>query len=99
MPVCGLSRLLTCLSSPAPACPCPSPACPQTYVDPDEIFQQHQKTCSLDEVFANGEAGRQLPALWLAGGEPASAMADGGCVQAGSGVPPQPRLWHCMARL
>ncbi len=27
----------------------------QTYVDPDEIFQQHQKTCSLDEVFANGE--------------------------------------------
>lgn len=27
---------------------------PQTYVDPDEIFQQHQKTCSLDEVFANG---------------------------------------------
>jgi len=29
----------------------------QTYVDPDEIFQQHQKTCSLDEVFANGEHG------------------------------------------
>lgn len=23
-------------------------------MDPDEIFQQHQKTCSLDEVFANG---------------------------------------------
>lgn len=35
--------------------PIPFTPAPQTYVDPDEIFQQHQKTCSLDEVFANGE--------------------------------------------
>lgn len=32
----------------------------QTYVDPDEIFQQHQKTCSLDEVFANGKSKQDL---------------------------------------
>lgn len=25
----------------------------QMYVDPDEVFQQHAKTCSLDQVFAN----------------------------------------------
>ena len=30
----------------------------QVYVDPDEVFQQHQKTCSLDDVFAShGESG------------------------------------------
>lgn len=28
----------------------------QMYVDPDEVFQQHAKTCSLDEVFALGPA-------------------------------------------
>lgn len=27
----------------------------QMYVDPDEVFQQHAKTCSLDEVFASNE--------------------------------------------
>lgn len=25
----------------------------QMYIDPDEVFQQHAKTCSLDEVFAS----------------------------------------------
>ena len=25
----------------------------QMYTDPDDIFQQHQKTCTLDEVFAH----------------------------------------------
>ena len=39
------------------------PACLQTYVDPDEIFLQHQKTCSLDEVFANGEPQQLQQAL------------------------------------
>lgn len=28
----------------------------QVQQDPDEVFQQHRKTCSLDEVF--GAAGR-----------------------------------------
>jgi hypothetical protein len=27
----------------------------QMYVDPDEVFQQHAKTCSLDDVFAGAE--------------------------------------------
>ena len=44
--------------SPPPPLPAP-PLHLQTYIDPDEIFQQHQKTCSLDEVFANGEWERQ----------------------------------------
>lgn len=34
----------------------------QTYTDPDEVFQHHNKTCSLDEVFAQrneAKGGRQ----------------------------------------
>ena len=33
----------------------------QTYIDPDEVFQHHVKTCTLDEVFAHkeGKGGRQ----------------------------------------
>lgn len=48
-----------CLSACGPAvmavplAPCPL----QRQQDPDAIFQQHEKTCSLDEVFANGAAG------------------------------------------
>lgn len=30
----------------------------QVQTDPDEVFQQHRKTCSLDEVF--GHSGPQL---------------------------------------
>lgn len=30
----------------------------QLFVDPDEIFQQHQKTCALDDVFAMTERNR-----------------------------------------
>ena len=26
----------------------------QVQTDPDEVFQQHRKTCSLDEVFGYG---------------------------------------------
>ena len=29
----------------------------QVQTDPDEVFQQHRKTCSLDEVF--GHSGQQ----------------------------------------
>lgn len=61
---CRLHRCqLSCTRlTPAPARLLSLVAAPQTKVDPDEIFQQHQKTCSLDEVFANGEAkpGRPL---------------------------------------
>ena len=32
----------------------------QLFVDPDEIFQHHTKTCSLDEVFAQ-QAGEPPP--------------------------------------
>ena len=33
----------------------------QVQTDPDEVFQQHRKTCSLDEVFgSSGEAVRML---------------------------------------
>jgi hypothetical protein len=34
----------------------------QTYIDPDEVFQHHNKTCTLDEVFAQrneAKGGRQ----------------------------------------
>ena len=31
----------------------------QVAVDPDEVFQQHQKTCSLDEVFGHSGAKTQ----------------------------------------
>lgn len=64
----------------------PPAACPlQTYVDPDEIFQQHQKTCSLDEVFANGEpAGRQLAGPVVVGGKRASDVANDKCMHEGS---------------
>ena len=27
----------------------------QVQTDPDEVFQQHRKTCSLDEVFGTGK--------------------------------------------
>lgn len=29
----------------------------QMYKDPDEVFQQHAKTCSLDDVFRHAERG------------------------------------------
>lgn len=32
----------------------------QRQQDPDAIFQQHEKTCSLDEVFANGKSKQDL---------------------------------------
>lgn len=33
------------------------------YTDPDEIFQQHAKSCTLSEVFAH--TGRQAALFWL----------------------------------
>lgn len=36
----------------------------QVNIDPDEVFQQHKKTCSLDEVFT--KPGAHLCASWRA---------------------------------
>ena len=37
----------------------------QQRLDPDELFQQHEKTCPLDEVFASLKTGETLP-HWVA---------------------------------
>jgi hypothetical protein len=35
----------------------------QQKMDPDDLFQQNEKTCSLDEVFANLGAGESTSSL------------------------------------